>query len=74
MSGLTGKPLSGLTISAPMQHVRAGCHVPVKREDFEIIGLEKDSDLLQLKESLLITTLKPRLNNNTTSVPLHLFS
>ena len=74
VSGLTGKPLTGMQVSAPMQHVRAGCHVPVSRNDFKIIGQEKNSDLLQLKESILIKTTKPQLNNNTTSIPLHLFA
>ena len=74
VSGLTGKPLQGMIIYAPMQHVRSGCHVKVSRENFEIIGYEKDWYLLQLKESIIISTTRPKLNGNVTSVPLALFS
>ena len=56
VSALTGKPLHGLQLFAPMQHSRAGCHERVKREDFKIIGHEKDRFLLQLKESLIISS------------------
>ena len=71
---MTGKPLHGMQIFAPMQHVRAGCHVPVTRDDFEIIGYEKDRYLVQLKESIIISTTRPKLNGNQTSVPLALFA
>ena len=74
VSGLTGKPLSGCQIFAPMQHVRAGCHVKVTRDDFQIIGHEKDPYLLLLKESIVINTSRPHLNANIASVPLHLFA
>ena len=74
VSGLTGKPRSGMQMFAPMQHVRAGCHVKVHRDQFQIIGHEKDKYLLQLKESIIISTSRPKLNGNQTSVPLHLFN
>ena len=74
MSALTGKPLHGLQLFAPMQHARAGCHERVKREDFKIIGHEKDRFLLQLKESLIISSERTQLNGNIASVPLHLFT
>ena len=74
VSGLTGKPLSGMQVFTPMQHVRAGCHVKVERDNFKIIGHEKDPYLVQLKESIIINTSRPKLNGNLTSVPLHLFS
>ena len=75
ISALTGKPLNGLQVYAPMQHVRAGpCIARPTRGDFTIIGREKNSYALQVKESILIRTQKPKLNNNDTSVPLHLFS
>jgi len=74
VSGLTGKPLNGMQIFAPMQHARAGCHVRVSRDDFKIIGHEKDPYLLLLKESIVITTSRAQLNGNIASVPLHLFS
>ena len=75
VSALTGKPLSGCTIYAPLQHVRSdSCPArKISREDFSIIGNEKDKYLVKLKESILISTCRPRLNGGVTSVPLHLF-
>ena len=74
VSALTGKPLHSMQIYAPMQHSRVSCHEKVKREDFEIIGSEKDKYLLQVKESIIITTERTQLNGNIASVPLHLFA
>ena len=75
VSALTGKPLQGMQIYAPMQHVRNSCPGRrISREDFEIIGHEKNKYLVQLKESILIRTSRPRLNGNQTSVPLALFA
>ena len=75
VSALTGKPLSGLQIFAPMMHVRFDGDCParkISREDFTIIGREKNNYLLQLKESILITRQRPALNANIASVPLSL--
>ena len=75
VSALTGKPLSGLQIFAPMMHVRSDGDCParkISREDFTIIGREKNNYLLQLKESILITRQRPALNANIASVPLSL--
>ena len=76
VSALTGKPLSGLQVFAPMQHVKSNCCevTKISREDFSIIGHEKDKYLVQLKESILITTQRPKLNGNATSVRLALFA
>ena len=75
VSALTGKPLSGMQIFAPMQHVRTSCPGRrIQREDFQIIGHEKDEYLVKLKESILISTCRPRLNGGKTSVPLALFA
>ena len=77
-SALTGKPLSGGQIFAPMQHQRSEKCNPegplVSRDDFEIIGHEKNRYLLQLKESILIQKFNPKINGNMTSVPLYLFN
>ena len=72
ISALTGKPLSGCQIYAPMQHARS-CEYHLKRDDFTIIGSEKNHYLLRLKESIFIYKLKPQLNGTETSVKLHLF-
>ena len=75
ISALTGRPLNGLQIFAPMQHVRSGtCIARPTRDDFTIIGREKNPYALQVKESIFISTSRPALNNNITSVPLHLFT
>ena len=82
ISALTGKPLSGAQVFAPMQHVRSGCcnsnshsTVPmVTRDNFKIIGYEKDRYLLFIKESILIKKANPKLNGTFTSVPLSLFA
>ena len=74
-SALTGKRLNGLQVFAPMQHVRSDrCQVAsMSRDDFEIIGRDENHYTLQVKESILICTSKPHLNNNLVSVPIHLF-
>ena len=77
VSGLTGKPLTGVQIYAPLQHVReakCGSSAKVYREDFEFIGRDNNSYILQVKESILIYKLKPKLNGAQTSVPLYLFT
>ena len=45
----------------------------ISREDFSIIGHEKDPYLVQVKESIIIKTTRPKLNGNVASVPLHMF-
>ena len=77
ISALTGGPLSGLQIFAPLQHVRQAKCSPspkVERENFEIIGRDSNNYILQIKESLFIYKHKPQLNGNQQSVPLHLFN
>ena len=78
ISALTGKPLNGTQVFAPLQHVKKEQCNPagpiVSRESFEIIGHEKDRYLLQVKESLLIKKDNPKINNNAASVALYLFS
>ena len=76
VSALTGKRLNGLQVFAPMQHVRSGSCGQVagmSRDDFEIIGRDQNPYILQVKESILISTTRPDLNNNTVSVPIKLF-
>ena len=76
ISALTGKKLNGMQIFAPMQHAKSNsCEVTsYSRDDFTIIGREKNPYVLSMKESIFISTSKPQLNNNIVSVPLHLFS
>ena len=77
VSALTGKPLTGVQIYAPLQHVRKERCAPspkVHRENFEIIGRDNNPYILQVKESIFIYKYKPKLNGNQTSVPLYLFT
>ena len=75
VSALTGKPLKGCQIFAPLAHVRSGVcsERKISRENFCILAKEKDSYLVRLKESILTTTTRPVLSNNVTSVPIDLF-
>ena len=75
ISALTAKPLNGLQMFAPLAHVKSNCcsESKISRENFNIIGREKDSYLIQVKESIIISTTRPALNNNVVSVPLNLF-
>ena len=76
ISALTGKKRNGMQIYPPMQHVHSdSCQVTsYSRDDFSIIGHESIPYVLLVKESILISTQKPKLNNNQTSVPIYLFS
>ena len=77
ISALTGKPLGGAQVFAPLQHVKSSKCNPlgpkVSRDDFEIIGYEKDPFLLKVKESILIKKENPAINGTVTSVPIYLF-
>ena len=77
ISALTGKPLNGLHVYAPLQHVRTnGCSMSpaISRNDFKVVGREQNPYLLQVKEGIFIRKLHAELNGNITSVPLHLFT
>jgi len=54
VSALTGKPLNGMQMYAPLQHLRTGsCMVRISRDDFEIIGREKKPIRTQAKGEYL---------------------
>ena len=75
ISALTGKPLTGRQVFTPMQHQINCCkETKISRDNFSIVGFEKDPYLVQVKESLLIKSSRPQLNGNLTSVPLSLFA
>ena len=62
MSSLTGKPLKGLQLFAPMLHATGKYCINNNSDDFHIIGKEKDRHLIRLKESIFINHVKPSLN------------
>ena len=75
-SALTGKKLSGVQVYAPMQHIRSDscCRDSMSREEFTIIGREKNPYLLKVKESIFISTERPKWNGTMTSASLTLFA
>ena len=79
ISALTAKPLSGMQVFTPLQHIRHNpkpcCPAPtISRDDFRILCQENDRYLLRVKESIFIYKLKPQLNGTMASVKLHLFT
>ena len=67
---------SDMQVFVPMQHMRSdSCsRDAMSREEFTIIGREKNPYLLTLKESIFICSEKPKLNGSMTSVPMSLFT
>ena len=74
MSALMGKPLQGLQSFAPMLHAKGNCYINNSRDDFRIIGKEKDRYLIRLKESIFINHFNPSLNIKEDNVELILFT
>ena len=71
MSALTGKPKHGMYVFPPMEHSRK-CE-PIKRDQFKIIGNERNRFLVRLKESIFIHNDPPILNDMNESTKLYLF-
>ena len=71
ISGSTGKPLSKPPFSNIRDHHQSSGH-PISPDDFSILSSCSSSFELLLRESLLISKLKPSLNANLSSVPLTL--
>ena len=71
ISGYTGKPLSKPPFSNIRDHHQSSGH-PVSPDDFSILSSCSSSFELLLRESLLISKLKPSLNANLSSVPFEL--
>ena len=73
ISALTGKPLKTFQKWPPMSHSLT-CKSDISRDDFSIIGHEKNDYLLKIKESLAIYECNPSLNNRSESTKLYLFN
>ena len=73
ISGSTGKPLSKPPFSKIRDHHQSSGH-PISSDDFPILSSCSSSFELLLRESLLISKLKPSLNANLSSVPLTLYN
>ena len=74
MSTLTGKPIKGLQLFAPMLHAKVKCSINNISNDFRIIGKEKDQHLIRIKESIFINHFKPSLNTKEDNAELVLFT
>ena len=73
VSPLTGKCfISNSQTSAVHDHMFF-CKTVVCPEDFSILAKGSCNFRVEIQESILIKLLKPTLNKNISSVPLHLF-
>ena len=72
MSALTGKPLKGMFVFPPLEHSRK-CGESINRDQFKIIGNERNRFLVRLKESIFIHSDPPVLNDMSESTKLYLF-
>ena len=71
ISAFAGKPLSIPPFSDICDHYQASSH-PISPDDFFVLSTCSSSFEPLLRESLLISKLKPSLNANLTSMPLTL--
>ena len=74
MSTLTGKPIKGLQLFAPILHAKGKCCINNISNDFRIIGKEKVQHLIRIKESIFINHFKPSLNTKEDNAELVLFT
>ena len=72
VSSKTGNKLSVSQMSAVLTHHHLSKHT-ISNSDFTILTSGNSKFDLEMHESLLISKLKPILNNNISSMPLYLF-
>ena len=72
VSSKTGNKLSVSQMSAVLTHHHLSKHT-ISDSDFTILTSGNSMFDLEMRESLLISKLKPILNNNISSMPLYLF-
>ena len=75
ISPRTGVPLRPTLVnaSAVKHHALTNQHRVNPNQDFRILSRGGTREILDLKESIMITRLRPNLNDNVTSVPLFLY-
>ena len=73
LSPLTGKPVKTFQDWPTMSH-SLRCKSDISRDNFKIIGHEKNDFLLKIKESLMIHKYNPDLNDRHESTKLYLFN
>ena len=74
MSSLRGRQLERLHPFVPMLHAKEKCCINKSRDDFRIIGKEKDRYLVRLKKSIFINYFSLSLNTKEGKAELLLFS
>ena len=72
ISSLTFNKVKPSAESSVRDHLLFCDHIP-SFDDFTILTHGNNKLLLEIKESLLIKLIKPELNKNISSAPLHLF-
>ena len=72
-SPLTGKCAKNNSQTSVVHDHMLFCKTVVCPEDFSILANSSCNFKLEIQESILIKLLKPTLNKNISSVPLHLF-
>ena len=73
VSPLTGKCVKNNSQTSAVHDHMLFCKTVVCPEDFSILANSSCNFKLEIQESILIKLLKPTLNKNISSVPLHLF-
>ena len=71
ISPITGKPSSSPVMSSIFSHLKTTSHTAIF-DDFKILSSCSDDRELMIHESLLISNLKPTLNDQGSSIPLNL--
>ena len=68
--------MQGKQVFAPLKHVKYTNDCPatdISREEFKLIGYEKNPYILRIKESMYIADERPQINGTIASAPLYLF-
>ena len=75
VSPRTGKMIKPTLVNASKvkEHIIQNQH-KCNLEDFKVLSIGGHNNILQIKESIAIKTMKPSLNDNTTSRELFLFN
>ena len=75
VSPRTGKVLAASLINASkIKEHKLLNHHQVEKENFKVLSIGGSTDVLEIKESIMIKVLKPSLNNNVSSRELFLFN
>ena len=71
ISGRTGRPLQSPLFSSIRDHCHGTCDNNIRKEDFNVLYKGNSEQEVRISESILIKRLKPNLNSDSSSHPLH---